>query len=716
MAHPPLDAIDALFLSPQRVEQRSATAPLSDLSYDPYGEMLHQTSSFDCVVRRHNPNAYLSNLPVKKRKPVSLAPLDRSSTTCSTPTRLSSPALSLQHSRHGSFHSDSGGQPLGRLQPSFGSFRGPSTALAASSPIPNISFVDASDQGGGQSGVSFLTDVVLENSSFHSPKAPVAFGDLLAAMQVPQAVKSIMASEPVKGIMASEPMKAVTPTKKYQERDTLLVEASSPSAIARLSPHGKKEAKVRSEGHQTDWRLNLSANESGHFAMSPHRNSPTRSIITPQLSVERSPGHRRGIPEAPTRLVTVPPDSQTIEAHENSSVFVPFNRLRPRTILRETLPWSLDYTNDRRQRELLDADDIEEALQQECEAWHTEYPSLQEYESLKCVENRKWIANRPGDNIAVKLEEKTQRTNSMFLTKVRQYMAQVEVMVEKENEDQKKLAAIAAVERQKQLEWEAANPFADGGVLDKTFGNIATVEEQKFNTLATRYYNIARRNLQRDIDLKEQYVVKMEHTTYKLGSVMTYDEFVVVYRQFHRYADPNPFLTIAQIPKNGWIFVDKVIKQLITRKIDKHKTGKIPLLDLCKHLFPAMSFEELEGLIPKLEEQYLTFSDKTVRMFLDRVDVDKVNHFGMVFSLVDKEGRGRVFRDEFVNNMPIDKESAEDEEEIRFFLGELFDRHARRDMNDKLEFIGEYYFDVNCMAEGLSVGRYNQYSGTVMGH
>lgn len=414
---------------------------------------------------------------------------------------------------------------------------------------------------------------------------------------------------------------------------------------------------------------------------------------------------------SPSRTGAVSPvlAARPSDEWQQSFVMFPHNRCRPRNALVDTLHWATAYTRERQHVEnMTDVEQDEELKRETSSVW--------QLPELSPLHKGRASPVRPGDSIAQKLEKSRIEMKSRFLTKVRQYMAHVEVMVEKENEQKKLAAEAAAVERKRQQEWAAAHPFELGGVLDKTFTSIAQVAEPKFSSLANRYYSIAYRHRLRDIELKENYVVKMETHTYRLGSIMTYNEFVVCYRQFHRYASPNSYLIIAQIPKNGWLFVDKVIKALITRKIDKSKTGKIQFPDLLKHLFPAMSIEEILGMIPNFEKQYLAFIDKSVRMFLDTIDPDKVNHFGTVFSIVDKLGNGKVLRDEFVNGMPIDREAKEDEEQVKAFLESLFDAHARRDMNEKLELIGEPYLDLDNLGEALSIPRYNAYGGTMMGH
>lgn len=387
--------------------------------------------------------------------------------------------------------------------------------------------------------------------------------------------------------------------------------------------------------------------------------------------------------------------------------YFPHNRIRPRKYISTTLPWAKEYTSERRRFE--SRTDVE--MQQEIAAESTFWQA-----PISDVLPRGNSPVRPGDTIAQRLEDKKRLANTKFLTKVRQYMVSVEALMERETEASRKAAEAAAAERRRMSEWSAAHPFSAGGVLDKTFTSIAKdVAEPKFSSMANRYYNIAYRNRQLDIDLKEGFVVKLEHSTFRLQSIMSYNEFVVVYRQFHRYAAPNGYLTIAQIPKNGWIFVDKVIKTLITRKIDKNKSGKIMLPDLIKHLFPAMTLPEITVAITAYEEQYLAFIDKKVYLFLDTIDVDKVNHFGVVFSIIDKLGNGKVLKDEFVENMPVDREASNDELElIKQFLAELFDSNARRDLNEKLELVGEPYLDLDNMASALSISRYNAYGGKMM--
>jgi hypothetical protein len=389
--------------------------------------------------------------------------------------------------------------------------------------------------------------------------------------------------------------------------------------------------------------------------------------------------------------------------------FYPHNRIRPRTYLNTTLGFANEYTEERKRYESRTDVEMQQELVAESSFWRANITD-------DAVVARSNSPIRPGDSIAQKIESSKKLANSKFLTKVRQYMASVEVLMEIQNEASRKAAEAAASERKRMAEWAAANPFSAGGVLDKTFSNIAKdVVQPKFSSLANRYYMITHRNRQIDIDLKEGFVVKLEHSVFRLQSIMSYNEFVVVYRQFNRYATPNVYLTIAQIPKNGWVFVDKVIKTLITRKIDKNKSGKIHLPDLIKHLFPAMTMPEILVAIPAYEEQYLKFIDKKVYLFLDTIDPDKVNHFGVVFSIVDKQGNGRVTRQEFVDNMPIDRNVSNDElDEIRFFLGDLFDRNARRDMNEKLELVGDPYLDLDNLASALSISRYNIYGGTIM--
>lgn len=400
---------------------------------------------------------------------------------------------------------------------------------------------------------------------------------------------------------------------------------------------------------------------------------------------------------------------ESVVSPQYDGTYFPHNRVRPRTYLNTTVGFASEYTEERKRYESRTDVEMQQELIHESSFWRANIND-------DAVVARSNSPLRPGDSIALKIENSKKLANSKFLTKVRQYMASVEVLMEQENEASRKAAEAAAMERKRMSEWASANPFSAGGVLDKTFTNIAKdVVEPKFSSLANRYYSITYRNRQIDIDLKEGFVVKLEHSVFRLQSIMSYNEFVVVYRQFHRYATPNQFLTIAQIPKNGWVFIDKVIKTLITRKIDKNKSGKIQLPDLIKHLFPAMTMPEILIAIPAYEEQYLKFIDKKVYLFLDTIDPDKVNHFGVVFSIVDKQGNGRVTRQEFVDNMPIDRDVSNDElDEIRAFLVDLFDRNARRDMNEKLELVGEPYLDLDNLASALSISRYNIYGGTIM--
>lgn len=425
------------------------------------------------------------------------------------------------------------------------------------------------------------------------------------------------------------------------------------------------------------------------------------------VALAEAPGSSGGIVDSrrshPQQNIGVPSPARY---NASPNVLHALNRCRPRTLLSETLAWAIHYTDERRAFERLTDVEMDQVVAEESRPlW--EPPEVVDFRPLPV---------RPGDTIAQRVQDSKRDIKNRFLTKVRQYMAYVETMVETETEESKKVHEQQAAERARQAEWSKSHPFEMGGVLDATFGNIAEVGEAKFSSLATRYYTIAYRHRQRDIDLREQHIIKLEHTTFKLGTVMSYDEFVVCFRQFHRYAAPNPFLIIARIPKQGWMFVDKVIKTLITRKIDKNKTGKIQFPDLLKHLFPAMSIEEINEVVPVFEKQYLEFSDKTVRLFTDTIDVDKVNHFGVVFSIVDKQGNGIVTREEFVQNMPFEKDDDVEEEEVRRFLGELFDANARRDMNAKLESIGEPYLDLDNMSQALSISRYNAYGGTIMSH
>ena len=395
------------------------------------------------------------------------------------------------------------------------------------------------------------------------------------------------------------------------------------------------------------------------------------------------------------------------------------NLLPLRTYLFDTLLWAKEYTEERVAREhRLAAAEIEEdaedpeLLDEAHRVWRV--PALDK--SAEAAQRRReGRFQRPGDLVAHRLQmTATRQRGGNFLTQIRDYVQQVEQTILLEMEAKKNLA-------KQQEEEEAAKsmndaPFAMGGVLDKAFTKIAHVGEQKFSSLATRYYYIARRHRQKDVDLRELYVVGLEKRTFRLGALMTYDEFCVVYRQFHRYANPLPYLIIAQIPRNGWMFVDKLIKTLITRKIDKNKTGKIQLPDLVKHLYPAMELDEIAELIATYEARYLQFVDKDLHMQIDQLDPDMVDHFGVVFSVVDKLGNGRILRDEFVEGMPCDPQSQEDEEAMRFFLADVFDSNCRQDMNEKLEHVGDPYLDLECLVRALSVQRYNAYGGTMMGH
>lgn len=419
----------------------------------------------------------------------------------------------------------------------------------------------------------------------------------------------------------------------------------------------------------------------------------------------------------------MPNPTGTTTFQRNNTLFpinVAENLLPLRTYLFDTLSWAKQYTDIRVAREQrLAACDIEEdqndpeLIEEAHQVWRV--PRL-DTSAEAAQRRREGRFQRPGDVVAHRLQmtASTRHHGGNFLVQIRDYVQQMEQTILMEMEAKKK-------QDQREEEDEAARslaetPFALGGVLDKAFGKIAQVGEQKFSSLATRYYYIARRNRQRDVDLRELYVVNLEKRTFRLGAIMSYDEFCVVYRQFHRYANPLTYLVIAQIPRNGWMFVDKLIKALITRKIDKNKTGKIQLPDLVKHLYPAMELEEIAQLIAEYEERYLHFVDKDLHMQIDQIDPDMVDHFGVVFSVVDKMGNGRILRDEFVEGMPRDPQSPEDEESMRSFLAEVFDANCRQDMNEKLELIGESYLDLECLVRALSVQRYNAYGGTMMTH
>jgi hypothetical protein len=252
------------------------------------------------------------------------------------------------------------------------------------------------------------------------------------------------------------------------------------------------------------------------------------------------------------------------------------------------------------------------------------------------------------------------------------------------------------------------------GVLDMKLSSIADVEELKFSLWGTRLYVISQRHRKRDNNMREQFIVNMEKSTFELDHLLSYEDFVVVYRQFHRYTHGGPNLYHSRIPKNGWYFVDHNIRNLLARKIDKLKRGFIAFPDLLKHLYPAHSQQEIADILPVYTERYLAFSDKTVKMLCDTLDVDKVNHFASVFRIIDKEGRGRVTREQFIMNMPIDTSSRDDVDEVRYFLGLIFDKNARMDINEKLEAVGEVYMDLECLVQALNSEKINNYSGSLV--
>lgn len=586
--------------------------------------VLHATSVFDCVVRRHDRNAY-TRLKKSCTSPQHIA--HQSVRRLSPIRRRSSSALTATIESPERCHDATQNERA-------------STSMAMASalpPVPNVALAHSNDME--QHSLPVVTAA--------PPPAAITFGEHVTFALTQQSANSDTSS--LHSAASPHP-------------PPLLHQTSSSSLLAPLQ-----------------------SQQSFHSAAAPY--SPNKYYSSTDAALSRC---------------------TSIVAPVFDDLYFPHNRVRPRNYLNTTLKFADEYTEERKRFESRTDVEMQLELCAESAFWRANISDITVGRSNSPI--------RPGDAIAQKIENNKKLANSKFLTKVRQYMAQVEVLMEQQNEASRKAADAAAAERKRMSEWASANPFSAGGVLDKTFTNIAKdVVSPKFSSLANRYYNIAYRNRQIDIDLKEAFVVKLEHSVFRLQSIMSYNEFAVVFRQFNRYTAPNTYLTIAQIPKNGWVFVDKVIKTLITRKIDKNKSGKIHLPDLIKHLFPAMTMPEITVAIAAYEEQYLKFIDKKVYLFLDTIDPDKVNHFGVVFSIVDKLGNGRVSRQEFVYNMPIDRDASNDElEEIQHFLGELFDHNARRDMNEKLELVGEPYLDLDNMAIALSISRYNVYGGTIM--
>ena len=377
-----------------------------------------------------------------------------------------------------------------------------------------------------------------------------------------------------------------------------------------------------------------------------------------------------------------------------------FNQFRPRNALNTTLEWALEYTKERNAFISQTKEQRNLAERTLLNLWHPPNPTAEEAQRR--------YHSRVGDSLAHRIAEGRETRSVAFLDKIRGYLTCVDKLVKDDDEYKQHQARLAEeVRRRREAEEEAIrNPFGANGVFTRGLMSIADVHELKFSLKAQRLYDLALENRKRDCLMREQWVVNLEMSTFHLGTVMTYEEFIVVYRIFMRLTKGGAFLVAAEVPRNGWLFVDHLIKGLIVRKIDKNKSGKIHFPGLLKHLFPAMSIEELHEVIPKFEARYLQFIDKKILFYLDSIHPYRVDHFAAVFTIIDSEGRGRVSRDEFVYRMPIDQESREFEDEIRQYLAGVFDEHARRDINDKLELVGDLYMDLECLARGLSVKKY----------
>ena len=378
------------------------------------------------------------------------------------------------------------------------------------------------------------------------------------------------------------------------------------------------------------------------------------------------------------------------------------HHVRPRNVMTETAMWGKTQYLD------------------EIEAYSppADIPFQVSEADLNSGNGRRWV--RPGDSVATRVAKNYGAMRSLRLRNtLKATVSHLGDMLQQEMSYRVRNGSSSDDDDdRREVESDVIDneEFSDcvDGILDRRLARIAEVGEQKYSTMATRYYAIAMRNRQRDTAMREQFIINIERTTFELEAVLTYNDFIVVYRQFNKYTHGGPNLFHSRMPKNGWYFVDHNIRNLLARKIDKMKRGFLILPDLLKHLFPAMSITEITEILPVYEARYLSFSDKKVVMCLDSISVDKVNHFGSVFSIIDKLGVGKVSREEFTQNMPIDESSRDDPDEVRYFLGLIFDKNCRYDINDKLERVGEPYMDLDCLGRALNTEKINDYSGSLV--